>query len=497
MTSISPLSDPLPSPTTQQAPAAAAPASAPAKPKSKPRKRVNTAEKRHQHNAIERARRETLNSKFLSLARLLPSLANHRRPSKSAIVNGSISHISNQREQRLLAASLLKQLSRERDELYEEVNEWRKASGVAPKEGPVNAWNDDMDAVCSVEHEVFGNFASMDGDDDGEDEPEYDMASESKPMMPHFAVPSVNGLITPRPSTDVDPMNHPALFQRPPPPQVPHQMNGQPQAQQPTVNMHGVNWSQEFASQFHQHASSTTNPTPSMSNNTPLPFSAFMSDSTDSPGTSNLGNSIMLTPPTTADSIHAGPNGIYTHTPSPRPSNASVEDKVPSATTNVQPPQTQQWTPQQLLFLQQIQQHQAQIRQHQQSLANHYSAFPGNALNANNAQAANPVEGFTQSLIATMFPQQAHVNNPIPDMGMGMGMNHLANGAGLEQVQQWRKAALTSFLQQNGGAGAPHLPPQFRTTSPYQASAPMLTPGGLGMGMNGHGWSPENAVEGF
>lgn len=487
MTSISPLSEPVPSPSTKQAPAPA-----PAKPKSKPRKRVNTAEKRHQHNAIERARRETLNSKFLSLARLLPSLANHRRPSKSAIVNGSISHISNQREQRLLAASLLKQLTRERDELFEEVNEWRKASGVAPKEGPASAWNEDMDAVCSVEQEVFGNFASMggegDNDDDAEDEPESEMMSEPNHLMPQFAVPSVNGLITPRPSTDMDPMNHPVMFQRPPQVNVQHQHPAQPHP--PTLNMHGVNWSQDFANQF-QQASSVSNPTPSMSNNTPLPFSAFMSDSTDSPGTSNLGNSIMLTPPTTADPMHANVNGIYTHTPSPRPSNASADDKPPAvANVAAATTQTTQWTPQQLLFLQQIQQHQAQIRQHQQSLANHYSAFPANALNANNAQAANPVEGFTQSLIATMFPQQAHVTNPIPDMGMGMGMNHLVNGAGLEQVQQWRKAALTSFLQQNGN-GAANTMPQFRTTSPYQA--PMLTPGGLGMTH----WSPENAVEGF
>jgi hypothetical protein len=110
MSSISPFSEPLPSPPLVKV-AAALPVAAPAKPKTKvPRKRVNTAEKRHQHNAIERARRETLNTKFLTLARLLPSLANHRRPSKSAIVNGSISHVNKAREQRLLAATLLKEL---------------------------------------------------------------------------------------------------------------------------------------------------------------------------------------------------------------------------------------------------------------------------------------------------------------------------------------------------------------------------------------------------
>ena len=46
-----------------------APGSGPMKPKS--RRRVNTAEKRVQHNAIERQRRETLNGKFLVSTRYL------------------------------------------------------------------------------------------------------------------------------------------------------------------------------------------------------------------------------------------------------------------------------------------------------------------------------------------------------------------------------------------------------------------------------------------
>jgi hypothetical protein len=472
MSSISPFSEPLPSPPLQTVTAAMP---APVKPKSKPRKRVNTAEKRHQHNAIERARRESLNNKFLTLARLLPSLANHRRPSKSAIVNGSIGHVTKARDQRLLAATLLKELCKERDELFEEVNEWRRAGGVARKEGSPQAWNDEMEQVCSVETEVFGNFASMGGDDDGEDEAE---ASE-----PVFAMPSTNsngnGLFTPRDSTDIDPMT----------------MFAQPQrSSAASTNFQAMNWSQEFTNQFavpvnHQ------NPTPSMSNSTPLPFSAFMSDSTDSPSTSQLGNSIMLTPPTTADPI-----SLYTHTPSPpapRPSSASIDVKptlplpLPQRQNSAQP-----WTPQQLLFLQQIQQHQAQVRQHQQNLANHYTSFPANVATSN----SNPAEGFTQSLIATMFPQQAHVAPAPPRSNVNMGMNMNTNmnmnapqgGNGdMEQVQQWRKAALTSFLQQHGHANAQLPMRDMPSVSPYQQ--PMLTPL---LNMNGNGWSPEN-VEGF
>jgi len=523
--SISPNSEPLPSPSAAAPAPAPAPAPAATKSKSKPRKRVNTAEKRHQHNAIERARRETLNSKFLTLARLLPSLANHRRPSKSAIVNGSIGHISRQREQRLLAASLLKQLCRERDELFDEVNEWRKASGVGAKDGPRQAWNDDMEQVCSVEKEVFGNFASMDGDGDDYDG-EDDVDADANEGMPHdlsasmssasgmsFApLPSVNGLITPRSSTDIDPMSHPGMFAQAQAHaqhhfhQPPHQQHQQHLG----VNMHGVNWSQDFANQFQSSSSGTgtgIGPTPHLSSNTPLPFSAFMSDSTDSPGTSNLGNSIMLTPPTTADLVNNGTT-VFTHTPSPRPSSASIDDKLPAPAPSTGG--ATQWTPQQLLFLQQIQQHQAQVRQHQQNLANHYSAFPGNAQQPQGGGGnGNPVDGFTQSLIATMFPQQAHVNSAMPhstsDMGMGMHLSSASAGnhGGLEQVQQWRKAALSSFLQQHGSSSAPLASPtaglfphqlkNHGSGSPHQPP-PMLTPG---LGMASNPWSPDTAVEGF
>ncbi|WVQ77308.1 hypothetical protein IAR50_006992 [Cryptococcus sp. DSM 104548] len=155
-----------------------------AKPKAKPRKRVNTAEKRSQHNAIERARRETLNSKFLHLARLLPTLSDARRPSKSSIVNTSISHLAYQRQQRLLAARVLRAVCQERDELLKEVNQWRRMNGVEEKEGA--EWREEVEEVVGVEKEAFGTFVGMgmDGeDDDGAEEP-------------------AQGLITPRESID-------------------------------------------------------------------------------------------------------------------------------------------------------------------------------------------------------------------------------------------------------------------------------------------------------
>lgn len=55
--------------------------------------KATTAERRATHNAIERARRESLNGRFLELARALPTMSNVKRPSKSVIVNKSLEWI--------------------------------------------------------------------------------------------------------------------------------------------------------------------------------------------------------------------------------------------------------------------------------------------------------------------------------------------------------------------------------------------------------------------
>jgi hypothetical protein len=48
------------------------------------------ADKRTAHNALERQRRENLNTKFQELAHTLPGLQTVRRPSKSMIVTKSL-----------------------------------------------------------------------------------------------------------------------------------------------------------------------------------------------------------------------------------------------------------------------------------------------------------------------------------------------------------------------------------------------------------------------
>jgi hypothetical protein len=50
------------------------------------------AQRRAEHNAIERYRRECLNTKFQQLAHSLPNLQNDRRPSKGTIIERTLEY---------------------------------------------------------------------------------------------------------------------------------------------------------------------------------------------------------------------------------------------------------------------------------------------------------------------------------------------------------------------------------------------------------------------
>ncbi|KAI8088319.1 hypothetical protein BDF21DRAFT_412918 [Thamnidium elegans] len=50
-------------------------------------------QRRAEHNAIERARRESLNTKFQQLAHSLPNLHNDRRPSKGTIIERTLEYV--------------------------------------------------------------------------------------------------------------------------------------------------------------------------------------------------------------------------------------------------------------------------------------------------------------------------------------------------------------------------------------------------------------------
>ncbi|CAB5367802.1 unnamed protein product [Rhizophagus irregularis] len=96
------------------------------------KKNTNSAERRANHNAVERARRECLNTKFQELAHALPSLAQVRRPSKSIIVQKSLDFIYNARKKDELHDKEMRSIRNENDLLREEINKLREKLGLEP-----------------------------------------------------------------------------------------------------------------------------------------------------------------------------------------------------------------------------------------------------------------------------------------------------------------------------------------------------------------------------
>ncbi|KAJ7270243.1 hypothetical protein C8J57DRAFT_1716441 [Mycena rebaudengoi] len=139
-----------------------------AKRPSKTTRRINTAERRATHNAVERQRRENLNGRFLDLAALLSNLNQIRRPSKSAIVNSSIAHLNASRRHRILAAQQLRMLKAEADSLRHEVNEWRMRAGLNFVEEPLRS--DAFGIVIRGELEFEAGDMVDAGDEGDEDE---------------------------------------------------------------------------------------------------------------------------------------------------------------------------------------------------------------------------------------------------------------------------------------------------------------------------------------
>ncbi|SCV71109.1 BQ2448_2697 [Microbotryum intermedium] len=114
------------------------------------RKGPQGADKRASHNAIERARRESLNGRFMTLAEALPSMAKVKRPSKSVIVNKALdfvfeaqvridgsTHHFERLQQLIFSSTRIEQvkesaLTKENVELRREVNELRQQLGLPP-----------------------------------------------------------------------------------------------------------------------------------------------------------------------------------------------------------------------------------------------------------------------------------------------------------------------------------------------------------------------------
>ncbi|KAI1331667.1 hypothetical protein F5Y16DRAFT_240548 [Xylariaceae sp. FL0255] len=98
----------------------------------KKRVRNFTADDRAAHRIFEKSRREAFKEALTNLAGLLPSLAETepQRLSKHVVVDESISLINSQKDQIRVTSEHLQSVKRERDNLLDEVNQWRIRAGM-------------------------------------------------------------------------------------------------------------------------------------------------------------------------------------------------------------------------------------------------------------------------------------------------------------------------------------------------------------------------------
>ncbi|KAI8994671.1 hypothetical protein BDB01DRAFT_773639 [Pilobolus umbonatus] len=100
-------------------------------------------EKRTAHNALERQRREGLNTKFQELAHVLPTLQQIRRPSKSMIVTKSLEYVLKAVEREEEYKDQLSDLRREHEQLMRQANYANKRTKKKAKRSNDKSFNGD------------------------------------------------------------------------------------------------------------------------------------------------------------------------------------------------------------------------------------------------------------------------------------------------------------------------------------------------------------------
>jgi hypothetical protein len=120
------------------------------------------SEKRMVHNAMERVRRETLNTKFQELAYALPTLRTVRRPSKSQIVQRALEFVRTAFVQEKIYQKQITNLKRENEMLIAQLDTIRdklsnqfnaEAFGLPANIGDADFILDDVPAAQHAEDE--------------------------------------------------------------------------------------------------------------------------------------------------------------------------------------------------------------------------------------------------------------------------------------------------------------------------------------------------------
>lgn len=114
-------------------------------------KKGTSAERRATHNAVERARRESLNVRFLELAANLPTTCSVRRPSKNLIVNKSLEFVRNALHNDAVLRLKLEESLRQNQSMLQELNQMRAERGLSPRDSQTTSIDANQQAGFSID----------------------------------------------------------------------------------------------------------------------------------------------------------------------------------------------------------------------------------------------------------------------------------------------------------------------------------------------------------
>jgi len=114
-------------------------------------KKGTSAERRATHNAVERARRESLNVRFLELAANLPTTCTVRRPSKNLIVNKSLEFVRNALHNDAILRLKLEESLRQNQSMLQELNQMRAERGLSPRDSQTTSIDANQQAGFSID----------------------------------------------------------------------------------------------------------------------------------------------------------------------------------------------------------------------------------------------------------------------------------------------------------------------------------------------------------
>lgn len=163
-------------------------------------KKGTSAERRATHNAIERARRESLNGRFLQLAASLPAISDVRRPSKSLIVNKSLDFVADAMNREAMYRLRIDNMRQENMQLRQQLNKFLSQAGLETlPQPPVDELPIPMAEMGNKKHQSSsGHLADVYDldDDDGAFGPGSDEGGKNSPTSSCSVASSMRGSLS-------------------------------------------------------------------------------------------------------------------------------------------------------------------------------------------------------------------------------------------------------------------------------------------------------------